>query len=253
MPNYQPMDTMVRVFALQMLRKLQKQKIVKAEQEDAIMQDGETKANVVVDVDSEMKDGSSTEVPVRDAMQVDGVDVKPAADNTEDDDDDGELVQTPYLPERIELPAQKGDILQHVELLFALSVKVPALLEQYVCFVNPFQNKLTKLRLFEAYANMDVSVQEGLQELLTPLIRSLGSTHGKLLTLLRNCPRGAETLALKVLNIFTAHGRPSQQLVVLAKSLIRERDLDARFLIPIIAEMDKVRSSYVLVRSFINL
>ncbi|KIY64034.1 hypothetical protein CYLTODRAFT_402460 [Cylindrobasidium torrendii FP15055 ss-10] len=221
----QPMDTMVRVFALQMLRKLQKQKVIKAPQEDTVMLDGESKANGAVDADSEMKDVSSAEAPAKDAMQVDGQESKPVLDSAEDDDDDGELVQTPYLPERIELPAQKRDILQHVELLFALSVKVPALLEQ----------------LFEAYANMDVSVQEGLQELLTPLISSLRSSDGKLLTLLRNCPVGAESLALKVLNIFftAADGRPSQQLVVLAKSLIRERDLDARFLIPIIAEMDK--------------
>jgi symplekin len=41
-----------------------------------------------------------------------------------------DLVQTPYLPERIELPAQKQQVLQHVELLFALSVKVPEFLDQ---------------------------------------------------------------------------------------------------------------------------
>ena len=87
---------------------------------------------------------------------------------------------------------------------------------------------------------MDVSVQQAIQELLTPLIRSLGSSHAKLLTLVRQCPPGAETLALRVLTIFTEHGRPSPQLVSLAKALINERDLDARFLIPIIAEMDKV-------------
>lgn len=41
-----------------------------------------------------------------------------------------ELVQTPYLPERIELPAQKSQVLQHVELLFALCVKVPEFLDE---------------------------------------------------------------------------------------------------------------------------
>jgi symplekin len=43
-----------------------------------------------------------------------------------------------------------------------------------------------------------------------------------------------------VLTIFTESGRPSSQLVALVKALINERNLDARFLIPIIAEMDKV-------------
>jgi symplekin len=87
---------------------------------------------------------------------------------------------------------------------------------------------------------MDISVQEAIQQLITALIKSLGSSHGKLLTLMRNCPSGAESLALRVLNIFTETGRPSPQLVSLVKALINERDLDARFLIPIIAEMDKV-------------
>jgi symplekin len=86
---------------------------------------------------------------------------------------------------------------------------------------------------------MDITVQEAIQDLITALIRSLGSSHGKLLTLMRQCPPGAESLALRVLTIFTEHGRPSTQLVALVKALINERDLDARFLIPIIAEMDK--------------
>jgi hypothetical protein len=89
---------------------------------------------------------------------------------------------------------------------------------------------------------MDVSVQDAIQDLITALIRSLGPTHGKLLTLLRTFPPGAETLALRVLTIFTENGRPNATLVALVKSLITERDLDARFLIPIIAEMDKVPS-----------
>lgn len=57
---------------------------------------------------------------------------------------------------------------------------------------------------------------------------------------MRQCPDGSESLALRVLTIFTEHGRPSSQLVALVKALINERDLDPRFLIPIIAEMDKV-------------
>lgn len=84
-------------------------------------------------------------------------------------------------------------------------------------------------------------MQEAVQSLITALIRSLiRSSQAKLLTLLRTCPPGAESLALRVLTIFTEDGRPSPQLVALVKGLISERDLDARFLIPVIAEMDKV-------------
>jgi symplekin len=93
---------------------------------------------------------------------------------------------------------------------------------------------------------MDASVQEAIQDLITALVRSLGSSHGKLLTLLRTCPSGAESLALRVLTIFTENGRPSSQLVAIIKGLINERNLDARFLIPIIAEMDKVCFTFAL-------
>ena len=103
---------------------------------------------------------------------------------------------------------------------------------------------------------MDVTVQEAIQDLITALIRSLGSSHGKLLTLMRQCPPGAESLALRVLTIFTEHGRPSSQLVALVKALINERNLDARFLTPIIAEMDKVNNVHnfcVHICSFLRL
>lgn len=94
---------------------------------------------------------------------------------------------------------------------------------------------------------MEETVQNSIQRLITPLVRALGSSHGKLLGLLRTFPPGAESLALRVLNIFTESGRPSAQLVSLVKGLISERDLDARFLIPIIAEMDKVRCLWACV------
>lgn len=95
---------------------------------------------------------------------------------------------------------------------------------------------------------METSVQEAIQELITNLIEALGSSHGKLLTIMRNCPSGAESLALRVLTIFTERGRPSSQLVAIVKGLISERDLDARFLIPIIAEMDKVSPLALLIQ-----
>jgi symplekin len=86
---------------------------------------------------------------------------------------------------------------------------------------------------------MAPSVQEAIRDLITALIRSLGSNHARLLTLLRSFPPGAESLALRILTILTEKTRPSAALVSLVKTLILERNLDARFLIPIIAEMDK--------------
>ncbi|KAG2145122.1 Symplekin tight junction protein C terminal-domain-containing protein [Suillus clintonianus] len=187
-PGIEPMDSMIRDFALQILRRLQKRP-PKGEAPKVI--DEHAGAG-----DENMEDG---QLPSED------------------------LLQTPYLPEGIELPAQKAHVLQHVELLFALSVKIPEFLDE----------------IFTAYGQMELTVQAAVQDLITALIKSLGSSNGKLLTLMRTCPPGSESLALRVLTIFTEHGRPSAQLVALVKGLISDRDLDARFLIPIIAEMDK--------------
>ncbi|RDX54248.1 hypothetical protein OH76DRAFT_1398571 [Lentinus brumalis] len=188
--DVQPMSDMIRDFALQLLRRLQSRPKPSREEKPQPAQ-----ANGA-DHDENMEDG---QLPQED------------------------IIQTPYLPEQLELPAVDAQILQHLELLFALSTKVPEFLDE----------------IFAAYGGMEASVQETIQQLITPLIRALGPTHGKLLTLLRTFPPGAESLALRVLSIFTETGRPSAQLVALVKSLVKERDLDARFLIPIIAEMDK--------------
>ena len=90
---------------------------------------------------------------------------------------------------------------------------------------------------------MDISIQEAIQDLITALIRSLGPSNPKLLAIMQNFPQGSESLALRVLSIFTETGRPSASLVTLVKGLMSQRELDPRFLIPIIAEMDKVSST----------
>ncbi|PCH44216.1 hypothetical protein WOLCODRAFT_138834 [Wolfiporia cocos MD-104 SS10] len=186
-PDVQPMDNMIREFALQLLRRLQSRPTPQKTEDVQMNGDGR---------DEHMEDG---QLPPED------------------------IIQTPYLPEQLELPANNAQILQHLELLFALSTKIPEFLDE----------------IFAAYGGMEETVQETIQTLITPLIRALGSSHGRLLTLLRTFPPESESLALRVLTIFTETGRPSAQLVTLVKSLISERDLDARFLIPIIAEMDK--------------
>ncbi|KAE9401084.1 hypothetical protein BT96DRAFT_919061 [Gymnopus androsaceus JB14] len=243
-PNHQPMDGMIRDFASKILRKLQQAPVQPSLPEangDSIeVANGEAAEKMVVDEQEggqqEGEQGQQEQGQQEQGQQEVALNEK-AKTNTADEEleegqeenmEDGQLppedlIQTPYLPERIELPAEKSHVLQHVELMFALSVKVPDFLDE----------------LFAAYGQMDITVQQAIQELITALVRSLGSSHGKLLTLMRTCPPGAESLALRVLTIFTDRGRPSPQLVALVKGLITERDLDARFLIPIIAEMDK--------------
>ncbi|KAH9846038.1 Symplekin tight junction protein C terminal-domain-containing protein [Lenzites betulinus] len=211
-PDGQPMADMVRDFALQLLRRLQSRPRAAKEKTPERPPEQQQEDQVETGKDVEMKSSSP----------------KPNGADHDENMEDGQLppediIQTSYLPEQLELPAVDSQILQHLELLFALSTRLPEFLDE----------------IFAAYGGMDISVQETIQQLITPLIRALGPTHGKLLTLLRTFPPGAESLALRVLTIFTEHTRPSSQLVALVKSLVNERDLDARFLIPIIAEMDK--------------
>ncbi|KAG6866570.1 hypothetical protein C0991_002055 [Blastosporella zonata] len=121
-PNTQPMDSMVREFALQMLRKLQLQPVrgkPKAEEDVSMIVDGEE-----TDATKARPEDSSGVSP-------NGHDDHGKDENMEDGQlPPEELVHTPYLPEHIELPAKKAQVLQHVELLFALSVKVPEFLDE---------------------------------------------------------------------------------------------------------------------------
>jgi symplekin len=97
-------------------------------------------------------------------------------------------------------------------------------------------------RLFEAYVTMDETIQEAVQELITALIRPMGSNNASLLTILRHFPAGSEGLVLRVVTILTAGNRPSAALVALMKTLVAEKDLGFNFIIPIIGEMDKASS-----------
>lgn len=78
---------------------------------------------------------------------------------------------------------------------------------------------------------------------MTPLIRSLGPSHGKLLTVLRKFPIGADALALRTVQLLTESKdektKTSAPLVALVKSLVAERELSPRFMLPILPELDK--------------
>lgn len=120
-PNIQPMDMMIRAFALQMLRKLQLRPSEVVKFPSSSCQDS-GRDDVVMNGDGE--DSQAKSVPAN-------------GDHQDENMEDGQLpqedlVHTPYLPERIELPAKKPHVLQHVELLFALSVKVPEFLDESV-------------------------------------------------------------------------------------------------------------------------
>ena len=93
-PDVQPMDGIVREFALKLLRRLQSPR------------------------------------PNAEKMEVDA-----GTAGTDEGMEDGQLpteavVKTPYLSDILQLPAEKGQVLQHLELMFALTVKVPEFLDE---------------------------------------------------------------------------------------------------------------------------
>ncbi|KAL1745870.1 Symplekin tight junction protein C terminal-domain-containing protein [Schizophyllum fasciatum] len=234
-PAVPPMNSIVQSFALAVMRRLTKR--------EEQTPNGAPSTDVEMQPPEAAGEGAATGANTGKYTALEQAAAAPSNAQTADDKPDSamegveegeekeEPIQTPYLPEHVtgEGPEAKAQVLQHVELLFALSVKVPELLDE----------------IFDAYGQMDAAVQSVVQELITPLIRSLGPSHSRLLTLLRTFPPHAEGLALRVLSIFTETGRPSPQLVAIVKGLVAERAdlregaLAARFLIPVIGEMDK--------------
>jgi symplekin len=132
------MDIIIREFALQMLRKLKYKaanghaKSPQKEQEaevDVAMEDVSIPKENGIHVEEEQKQLEEQRLVTVDGETPSEVDQEKAKESSQPLEEE-ELVQTPYLPERIELPAQKAQVLQHVELLFALSVKNPEFLEE---------------------------------------------------------------------------------------------------------------------------
>lgn len=119
------MDSVIREWALQMLRKLQLQSHAQSTVAKPTTDDASEEPSAEHENDQDKMDVNADSAPAPEdepAQHPDGM-------------EDGqlpheELVHTPYLPERIELPAKKAQVLQHVELLFALSVKVPEFLDE---------------------------------------------------------------------------------------------------------------------------
>jgi symplekin len=99
------------------------------------------------------------------------------------------------------------------------------------------------IRIFAVYPRCEDSVKAALRNISTPLLRSLGSKHTRLLESLRNFPLESEPFALHVLTVLTDSSRPSPGLVDVIKALAEERDLSAAFLIPIAAYMNRVSTT----------
>lgn len=160
----------------------------------------------------EVKDGEEEAVePVKVKVE------EAAAMEVETGEEQKEHVMSKYLSD-----VDPSTVSQHVELAFALSRRDQELLD----------------KIFALYPKLPAPIQDTVEEMLTPLVRSLGPTK-KLLDILKNFPVGADKLALRVITTLSAEGS-SPVLVGVIRSLMAERELDPRFIIPVIGELDKV-------------
>lgn len=119
-------------------------------------------------------------------------------------------------------PTNTEDVLRFVELPFSLCTKIPDMLDE----------------IFLAYPRTPRFVQQAIETHIVQLIRALGPSHPRLVTLLRNFPAGADSLALCILKTLTEKSR-TPAIVELVKELVDSRDVDPRFLVPIMADLDK--------------
>ncbi|KAI9289976.1 Symplekin tight junction protein C terminal-domain-containing protein [Umbelopsis sp. AD052] len=118
---------------------------------------------------------------------------------------------------------ERESVIPHLELYFALCLKKPELLES----------------LFDVYINTTIQVQRIIRQHITGLIRNIGMHSPKLLEIIGNFAPGGETLIVRILVVLCDTVRPTPELVDVVKKVYQERNLDAKFLIPVISGFNK--------------
>ncbi|KAF9089440.1 hypothetical protein BGX29_012050 [Mortierella sp. GBA35] len=93
--------------------------------------------------------------------------------------------------------------------------------------------------LMSHYPAFDPFVQRVVRQTIHPLIKSIKSDSTKLLALIRDFPKSAEMLVLRIIFILTDGGRPSPGLVSAVQAAVIQHDLNARFLVPIISGLNR--------------
>ncbi|KAI9495403.1 Symplekin tight junction protein C terminal-domain-containing protein [Zychaea mexicana] len=118
---------------------------------------------------------------------------------------------------------KEQDVVRHAELFFALCAKKNDLLDE----------------LFNVYIHATEQVQRVIRQHIYNLIKSIGMNSAKLLDTIRHFPPGGETLVIRILVTLCDTVRPTPELVAAVKSVYQERNLDAKFLIPIVSGLSK--------------
>ncbi|TPX72985.1 hypothetical protein SpCBS45565_g00144 [Spizellomyces sp. 'palustris'] len=118
---------------------------------------------------------------------------------------------------------KEDDVVRRLELYFALCSKKHELL----------------LELFKLYKDFHTSVQRAVRKNIPPLIKALSAQPARLLPIIRAFPEGSDWLVLRMVTTMTEKHPPSPQLVSAVWNAFAQKDLDARFLIPILSGLGR--------------
>ncbi|KAL2093476.1 hypothetical protein ACEWY4_010788 [Coilia grayii] len=102
----------------------------------------------------------------------------------------------------------------------------------------PLNHKLVH-ELAAVYTEAIADIKRSVLRVIEQPIRGMGMSSPELLLLVENCPKGAETLVTRCLNILTEKVAPSPELVERVRDLYHKRVADIRFLIPVINGLEK--------------
>ncbi|XP_012251280.1 symplekin isoform X2 [Athalia rosae] len=112
-----------------------------------------------------------------------------------------------------------------------------ACLGLYLALLSEHQDLIHELA--RVYTSMGADVKRMILRLVEGPVKLLGMSSPQLLSLVENCPKGAETLVTRVIHILTEKSAPSAELVAKVRELYQTRVSDVRFLIPVLNGLTK--------------
>ncbi|KAI9336433.1 Symplekin tight junction protein C terminal-domain-containing protein [Zopfochytrium polystomum] len=115
------------------------------------------------------------------------------------------------------------DIVRHIELYFALCSKKFELLDL----------------LFQKYGELPRYIAKTVLTHIYHLIKSMSASLERLLVRLRDFPLSAVPLASRIVGILAEKEKPPTGLVAIVMDLFKKKDLDARFVLPVLSSLDK--------------
>ncbi|KAI7835156.1 Symplekin tight junction protein C terminal-domain-containing protein [Kickxella alabastrina] len=100
------------------------------------------------------------------------------------------------------------------------------------------------LAVFEAYTSAHAQIKMSINRLITPLIKSVSNTPGKVVPILSQFPAGAEVMAVRVIRILTRESGhvPSRDLIQGVLDMHTARNLDPRFIVAICNGLTKAEA-----------